>query len=113
MGVVTLKLDDMLERKLRERAARVYGLARGSLSRAVEDALAMWLQSDALRPREAAVTKYEAFRGRAVVLEARSLRGLAEALKKLAINPRDVEIRSSEPVPAAEKLGLRVTRGAA
>jgi hypothetical protein len=113
MGVVTLKLDDALEKKLRERAARVYGLARGSLSRAVEDALVMWLQSDASRPRDAAATKYEAFQDRAVVLEAQSLRELAEGLKKLAINPRNVEIRSSEPVPGAEKLGLRVTRRAA
>jgi hypothetical protein len=46
MGVITLKLDDTLERKLRARAARVYRLARGSLSRAVEDAVAIWLQSD-------------------------------------------------------------------
>ena len=109
MGVVTLKLDDALEKKLRERASRVYGLARGSLSRAVEDALTMWLQSDASRSHEATVTKYEAFRDRALVLEAQSLRELADGLKKLGINPRDVEIRSSEPVPAAQKLGLRVT----
>jgi len=34
--------------------------------------------SDASRLREAAVTKYEAFRGRAVVLEARSPRELVE-----------------------------------
>ena len=109
MGVVTLKLDDTLERKLRERAARVYGLARGSLSRAVEDAVAIWLQSDTLGPRKAAAAGYKAFRGRTVVLEARSLTELAEGLKKLGINPRDVEIRSAEPVPAVEKLGLRVT----
>jgi regulator of protease activity HflC (stomatin/prohibitin superfamily) len=44
------------------------------------------------------------------VLEARSLTELAEGLKKLGINPRDVEIRSKEPAPAVEKLGLRVTR---
>ena len=109
MGVVTLKLDDTLERKLRERAARVYGLARGSLSRAVDDAVAIWLQSDTSGPRKTAAARYKAFRGRTVVLEARSLTELAEGLKKLGINPRDVEIRSTEPVPAVEKLGLRVT----
>lgn len=108
MGVVTLTLDDTLERKLRERASRVYGLARGSLSRAVEDALAMWLQSDASRPNEAVATKYEAFRDRTVVVEAQSLRELAGRLKRLGIDPRDVEIRSSEPLPTVEKLGLRV-----
>jgi regulator of protease activity HflC (stomatin/prohibitin superfamily) len=113
MGVVTLKLDDALETKLRERASRVYGLARGSLSRAVEDALAMWLQSDASRPHDAVATKYEAFRDRAVVVEAQSLRELAGRLKRLGIDPRDVEIRSSEPLPAVEKLGLRVADRAA
>jgi hypothetical protein len=108
MGVVTLKLDDALERKLRERASRVYGLARGSLSRAVEDALAMWLQSEASRPHEAVATKYEAFRDRTVVAEAQSLKELAGRLKRLGIDPRNVEIRSSEPHPAVEKLGLRL-----
>jgi len=71
--------------------------------------LTMWLQSDASSPREAVATKYEAFLDRAVVLEAQSLRELAKGLKELGINPRDVEIRSSEPAPAVEKLGLRVT----
>jgi hypothetical protein len=110
MGVITLKLNDVLERKLRERASRIYGLARGSLSRAVEDALTMWLQSDASRPSEAAAAKYEALQDGAIVLEAASLRELARRLKKLGINPRDVEIRSSESVPTVEKLGLRVAR---
>jgi hypothetical protein len=109
VGVITLKLDDTLERKLRARAARVYGLARGSLSRAVEDALAIWLQSDTSAPEKTAAASYKAFRGRTVVLEARSLMELAEGLKKLGINPRNVEIRSKEPVPSVEKLGLRVT----
>jgi plasmid stability protein len=109
MGVITLKLDDTLERKLRARAARVYGLARGSLSRAVEDAVTIWLQSDSSDPEKTPAAGYKAFRGRTVVLEARSLAELAKGLRKLGINPRNVEIRSKEPVPAVEKLGLRLT----
>jgi regulator of protease activity HflC (stomatin/prohibitin superfamily) len=54
--------------------------------------------------------KHEAIRDRTVVLEARSLTELAEGLKKLGTNPSDVEIRSMEPVPAVEKMGLRITR---
>ena len=108
MGVVTLKLDDVLEKKLLERASRLYGLARGSLSRAVGDALTMWLQSDASHPSEAVAAKYEALRDGAIVLEVTSLRELARGLKERGINPRDVEIRSSESVPTVEKLGLRV-----
>ncbi len=109
MGVITLKLDDALEKKLRERASRLYGLARGSLSRAVEDALAMWLQSDASRSHEAVATTYLALRNGATVLEAPSLRQLAEGLKRIGVDPRDVVILSSEPVPTRERLGLRVT----
>lgn len=110
MGVVTLKLDDVLETKLRERASHLYGLARGSLSKAVEDALAMWLQASSSKTQKSARARYAAVRGRRVVLEASSLEELAKRLKKACIDPRDVEIRSSEPVPAVEKLGLRVAR---
>jgi hypothetical protein len=106
MGVVTLKLDDVLEKKLRERASRLYGLARGSLSRAVGDALTMWLQSGASRPSEALAAKYEALRDRQSFWKLHP-RELARGLKELGINPPDVEIRSSESVPTAEKLGLR------
>jgi len=110
LGVVTLKLDDVLERKLRERASQLYGLARGSLSKAVEDALAMWLQASASKSQNNVPARYTAARGRRVVLEASSLDELAKRLRKAGIDPRDVEIRSSEPVPAVEKLGLRVAR---
>lgn len=110
MGVVTLKLDDVLERKLRERAAHLYGLARGSLSRAVEDALTMWLQASASNSRKTVSARYAALRGRRTILEASSLEELANRLKKAGIDPRDIEIRSSEPVPVVEKLGLRVAR---
>jgi hypothetical protein len=98
-----------LEKKLRERASRLYGLAHGSLSRAVENALTKWLQSDASHPSEAVAARCEALRDGTIVLEVTSLRELARGLKKLGINPRDVEIRSSESVPTVEKLGLRVT----
>lgn len=109
MGVITLKLNDVLERKLRERASRLYGLARGSLSRAVEDALAIWLEASASHTWKTVPARYVALRGRRAILEASSLEELAKALKKAGIDPRDVEIRSSEPVPVVEKLGLRVT----
>jgi hypothetical protein len=110
LGVITLKLNDVLERKLRERASRLYGLARGSLSKAVEDALAMWLQADASNSQKNVTARYTAVRGRRIVLEASSLEELAKKLKKAGIDPRDVEIRSSEPVPAVEKLGFRLVR---
>ncbi len=109
MGVITLKLGDVLERKLRERAAQLYGLARGSLSRAVEDALTVWLQSTASHAPKTLPATYVALRGKRTIQKASSLEELAGELKKAGIDPRDVEIRSSEPIPAVEKLGLRVT----
>lgn len=109
--MVTLKLNDELERKLRERASRVFGLTRGALSRAVEDALVLWLRSEpSPHTQESRPVRYVALRNRRPVLEASSLRELAERLKKARIDARDVEIRSSRPVPAVEKLGLRVVR---
>jgi len=110
LGVITLKLDDVLERKLRERAAHLYGLARGSLSKAVEDALVTWLQASTSHTAKTAPVRYVALRGRRTILQASSLEELAKALKKAGIDPRNVEIRSSEPVPLVEKLGLRVSR---
>jgi len=108
MGVITLKLSDEFERMLREKAARVYGLARGSLSRAVEDALALWLQSEPSGGRHDERVRYVALRNGRALVEAQSLKELARKMKKSEINPRDVEIRSSPGTPAVEKLGLRI-----
>jgi len=108
MGVITLKLDDTIERRLRARAAHLYGLARGSLSRAVEDALTQWLSSDSPPALEENPSRYFAVRAGKTLIEAASLKQLARRLKKAGINPRDVEIRSKPQPPSAEKLGLRV-----
>ncbi len=108
MGVITLKLDDILERKLREKAFQIYGLARGSLSRAVENAISVWLTSATPATKLGRPVRYFALRGRRSVLEAASLTELAGKLEKAGIDPRDVEIRSSLPVSKVEKLGLRV-----
>jgi hypothetical protein len=109
LGVITLKLDDTLERRLREKAANLYGLARGSLSRAVEDALTSWLRSSSSITQDGTLMRYSAFRAGRSLLEAPSLKELAKGLKKAEVNPRDVEIRSSAEVPGVEKLGLRVS----
>jgi hypothetical protein len=107
LGVITLKLDDVLERKLRDRAAQIHGLTRGSLSRAVEDALTVWLSSAATTQQKTSM-RYSAFRAGKSLLEAPSLKELAKGLKKAGVDPRDVEIRSSTKPPRTEKLGLRV-----
>jgi hypothetical protein len=112
LGVITLKLDDTVERRLRERAADLYGLARGSLSRAVEDALTAWFRSGSSPIEHGTLVRYFAFRAGKSLLEASSLKQLAKGLKKAGIDPRDVEIRSSLQAPSVEKLGLRVSQRA-
>jgi hypothetical protein len=111
LGVITLKLDDTIERRLRQTAAHLYGLTRGALSRAVEDALTSWLRSGPLI--EDTRVRYSAFLRGKSVLEAPSLRELAKGLKKARIDPRDVEIRSTPAAPSVERLGLRVSHRAA
>jgi len=112
LGVITLKLDDTVERRLREKAAHLYGLTRGSLSRAVEDALTAWLRSGSSLVQQETRVRYFAFRGGKTLLEAPSLKELAKGLKKAGIDPRDIEIRSSAQTPSVEKLGLRVSHHA-
>jgi hypothetical protein len=112
LGVITLKLDDTIERGLRQRAAQLYGLTRGALSRAVEDALTSWLRSGPSSIEDTLV-RYSAFLRGKSVLEAASLNDLARGLKKAKIDPRDVEIRSTPTPPNREKLGLRVSHRAA
>lgn len=109
MGVITLKLDDTLERRLRQRAADLYGLTRGSLSRAVEDALLLWFRSASSLTQHGTPVRYSAFRDGKSQLEASSLTELAKEMKKAGVDPRDVEIRSSAQIPTVEKLGLRVS----
>jgi hypothetical protein len=110
VGVITLKLDDTIERRLRQRAAQLYGLTRGGLSRSVEDALTSWLRS--APSIEGARVRYFAFLRGKLLLEAPSLRELAKGLKKAEIDPRDVEIRTAPPAPRVEKLGLRLSHRA-
>lgn len=44
MGVITVRIDDALEQEFREYAYRVFGAKRGSLSRAIEEAIRLWLE---------------------------------------------------------------------
>jgi hypothetical protein len=113
LGVITLKLDDTIEGRLRKRAADLYGATRGALSRAVEDALTTWLSSGPSPVEKESRVAYIALRGGRRVLEASSLRELAKLLEKTGTDPRDVEIRSAPEASGIEKLGLRVSHRAA
>jgi hypothetical protein len=101
LGVITLKLEGTVERRLRERAADLYDLTRGSLSRAVEDALMIWFRSGSSLIQQRPTVRYFAFRGGKSLLEAPSLKELANRLKKAGIDPQDVEMRSADEPPSS------------
>lgn len=44
MGRMQIVLSNVLEEKLRKRAAEKYGLRKGSISQAVEEAIVDWLK---------------------------------------------------------------------
>ncbi len=44
MGLITVRIDDALEKELREIAHRIYGYKKGSLSRAVQEAIKYWIE---------------------------------------------------------------------
>jgi len=44
MGKITISLPNNLEEELRRRAIELYGYKKGSLSKAVTDAIADWLE---------------------------------------------------------------------
>lgn len=45
MGRMQIVLSDELEDKLRKKAAKEYGLRKGSISQAVEEAIYQWLST--------------------------------------------------------------------
>lgn len=44
MGRMQIVLSDELEKQLREKAFAMYGLKKGSLSRAIESAIKQWIK---------------------------------------------------------------------
>lgn len=91
-------MSDEVEMELRRRAARIYGAGRGVLSKAVEEAIKLWLSRGDVRPQVSG--SFYALKDGRKVAEAESLRGLAQKLKLMGISVREVEVVSdSEPSP--------------
>lgn len=112
MGVITLKIDDELEKRFRRRASEIFGLARGSLSKAFEEAMAVWLESRPSVEEQSLKSEFSALKDGKIIGTAGSLAELAQRLRELHVDPRDTEIRSALLYREAERLGLRATHAA-
>lgn len=44
MGVIYARIDDELEKRFRVEVAKSYGGQRGAISRAIEEAIRLWLE---------------------------------------------------------------------
>lgn len=108
MGIITLKIDDELERRLRERAASG-GAKRGAISQTVEQALKLLLGAEERAKKGTQGRTFIALSNGRRVAEAGSLKELATQLEKARVSPRDVLVESV-PAPAEpRRLGMRTT----
>ncbi len=110
MGVVTLTIEDDLEERFRRKVSRVFGAGRGSLSKGVGESIRLWLEAPPPRENEEATVRYRAELNGKKMAEDISLVGLADRLKKLGLDPRDVILLSSEPRRKEGHLGLPTGR---
>ena len=44
MGILHVRIDDGLEKRFRKKVLDVYGVRKGALARAVEEAIRVWLE---------------------------------------------------------------------
>jgi hypothetical protein len=107
LAVITLKINDELEERLRKKVGRLKGAAKGTLSESVEEAIRMWLSSpDSPESKNQRVFYLARRDGRELARED-SLDALSKRLKELHVDPRDVIIVSEPIVSEKRKMGLR------
>ncbi len=105
MGVITLKIEDELERKLRARVGQIHGAKRGSISASVEEAIRTWLLKASAVKQEPRL--FVAIKQNKQVAEGHNLAALSKKLAQLKVDPRDVTIETRPPSPLSERMGLR------
>jgi hypothetical protein len=108
MGIMTIKIDDELERTLRRKASLTRGLARGSISKSIEDAIRLWLATGSgedTTPSRLFVAVKDGER----VAEAETLEKLGRHLRDMGLDPREVVIESVPEGPRVERMGLRTS----
>ena len=107
MGILTLSIDDELERQVRDRISRTSGFSKGALSDVFEEAIRLWLSGPS-NPRREDGHRFRAVRVNRVIAEAPTLKELSKKLKESNIDPRDVQILSSAQRNETRRLGMRI-----
>lgn len=110
MGIITLKIDDAIEERLRKKIGRDRGAARGAISSSVEEAIEAWLNyraEEIYQPKRTAQRSYVAKKDK-VLAEAETLEALSVKIKDLGFDPRSIIIESIPSPPLVRKMGLRV-----
>ncbi len=106
MGTITIVISDELEKEIRRFLSENGKIKKGALSKLIEDAL--WAY---IKPRIYASSRiFKAVKDSKVVAEAPSLSELAEELREMKIDPREVRIFSSSRVKFERRIGLRGSR---
>jgi hypothetical protein len=104
MPNVTIVLSDATARQLRKLVSERYGSRKGALSGLVEQAVRDLL--DRLEAPRPAVT-FRALRNGQTVAQGASLEVLAESLRKAGLDPRRVQIVSTQALSPVASAGLR------
>lgn len=107
MGIITLSIDDELERQVRERISQTRGFSKGALSDVFEEAIRVWLSGRPSNPGREMGSRFRAVLDKKVIAEALTLNELSKKLKESKIDPRDVQILSSAKRDETRRLGMR------
>ncbi len=110
MGVITLKIDDALEKKMRKQVGLLHGARRGAISQTVEEALKAWLSNLSMPVSQDASKLFVAMKDEKKVAEASSLEALGRKLEEAGISPRNVIIESIPEEASVTRMGLRTVR---
>lgn len=107
MGILTLSIDDELERQVRDRISRTRGFSKGALSDVFEEAIRLWLSGRQSNSGSEMGRRFRAMRDKKVIAEAPTLKELSKKLKGSNIDPRDIQILSSAQSNETRRLGMR------
>ncbi len=107
MGIITVSLDDDIEKKLRDFVKRMHGSRKGGISKVIERALENYF---ALidKPINSGKISFKALKDDTIVAEANTLDELASVLRKKGIEPRGLRIVSSKPIRPVVHGGYRI-----